>query len=901
MTRSFFHQSFCNFRAFRATLLSNFLLVIFLCGAIDLSAQDAFAPLFPFPISSEVNDNITNIASWNDVPAGKHGFIRVENGQFVHDAGRFLIWGTNTCFSANFPDKEEAEKVAAQLARLGFNCVRLHHMDMHDIWGNNAASQLTLNPTQMDKLDYYIYQLKKHGVYVNINLHVSRKMDDRDGFSDKDARPDFDKGLDNFYPKLIELQKKYAKDLLTHVNPYTKTAYFEEPAVAVVEINNENSVVSQWCGWGRGKLLKMPAPYSTEFQKQWNDFLLKKYKTTDALNKAWKCFDEPLGAEMLRGDSEHGKWNVEIDSDTKCRKIQNGDVMRLEIENKGNVAWHPQLIASQLAFQEGKPYTFSIEVKADKPTSLSLFARMNHAPWDGLGFQQNIPVSSEWKQFEFSFIPKISDDNARFDINNFQPGIFEFRNATLKQGGKFGLNESETIESGTIRLIDTDGSGLPANSISDFCEFLFDIEQKYWLEMYNYLKDDLKVRQPISGTQITYGSTTIQAQLDYLDNHSYWNHPNFPRRSWDMNDWYISNRSLVNYLDRDILPSLGTERVFGKPYTISEFDAPFPNEYAAEGLPILAAFGRFQNWDGIFHFSYSHNRANFDTQKTGSFFDLVGNAVKTAHLPACAAMFRRGDVAEGKNTILGGFDPETEMNLFKKEVGCWNFNFKSMKEKGFDPRLTLVYPTALDVSGKTTTNIPKQIDRASTAGFVEYLNETKEILARLNPETRVNGEFLVNSPNTKLMTGFVNEKSPVKKFGDVSLQVGKTRLNWATISLVSINANGFGPLSDTQKNPQNDKKQEPVRVLVTATGVMQNTEMKLDILPENRVTCGNRFGDAPVLCEGIPMTLTFSKAKTIRCFPLDEKGNRRSQVASTGNRVELKPEYKTIWYEIEVE
>ena len=51
--------------------------------------------------------------------------------------------------------------------------------------------------------------------------------------------------------------------LLTHVNPYTRTSYAQEPCVAMVEINNENGLISRW--W-EGKLDGMPAPYVEELR-----------------------------------------------------------------------------------------------------------------------------------------------------------------------------------------------------------------------------------------------------------------------------------------------------------------------------------------------------------------------------------------------------------------------------------------------------------------------------------------------------------------------------------------------------------------------------------------------------------------------------------------------------------
>src|SRR5450759_6042098 len=50
-------------------------------------------------------------------------------------------------------------------------------------------------------------------------------------------------------------------------------------------------------------------------------------------------------------------------------------------------------------------------------------------------------------------------------------------------------------------------------------------------------------------------------------------------------------------------------REAGRPYTVSEFNQPFPNRQAAELDPVLAAFGAFQGWESIMHFAYSHGRS----------------------------------------------------------------------------------------------------------------------------------------------------------------------------------------------------------------------------------------------------------------------------------------------------
>ena len=46
-----------------------------------------------------------------------------------------------------------------------------------------------------------------------------------------------------FNERLIELQQEFAKEFLTHVNPYTGLALVDEPAVITVQINNEESAI----------------------------------------------------------------------------------------------------------------------------------------------------------------------------------------------------------------------------------------------------------------------------------------------------------------------------------------------------------------------------------------------------------------------------------------------------------------------------------------------------------------------------------------------------------------------------------------------------------------------------------------------------------------------------------
>ena len=256
------------------------------CLPVAVSADEELPPLFPFVISYDAPDKRHEHGPFARRPGGQaRPSSAPRRGRFATDAGPVRLHATNLTGPANFPSHADADQLAARLARFGINCVRLHYMDapygnfreekVQGIIADDPTTQRNLDPRQLDRLDYMIAAFKKRGIYVNINLHVARTWDERDGFTDADRRPWADKGLDNFEPRMIELQKEYARKLLAHVNPYTGTAYTSDPCVAMVELNNENALFR---GYLSGAMDRLPGPYAAEFRRQWNEWLKNKYE-----------------------------------------------------------------------------------------------------------------------------------------------------------------------------------------------------------------------------------------------------------------------------------------------------------------------------------------------------------------------------------------------------------------------------------------------------------------------------------------------------------------------------------------------------------------------------------------------------------------------------------------------
>ena len=199
----------------------------------------------------------------NEEEAGSSGFITVGDGKFFDGKGRAVRFlGTNLTFSSCFLDKDIASKLARRLRQLGYNVVRFHHMDMRPtpagIWD---AEMKEFDAGQLEKLDWLVYELKRNGIYTNLNLHVSYTYPGAEyeygGFN-------FGKSIDFFYGPYIRMQQDFARRLLTHRNSFTGNTYAEEPAVAFVEINNENSLLSNWA-----RLPEMKDDHKAALRRQW--------------------------------------------------------------------------------------------------------------------------------------------------------------------------------------------------------------------------------------------------------------------------------------------------------------------------------------------------------------------------------------------------------------------------------------------------------------------------------------------------------------------------------------------------------------------------------------------------------------------------------------------------------
>jgi hypothetical protein len=286
----------------------------------------------------------------------------------------------------------------------------------------------------------------------------------------------------------------------------------------------------------------------------------------------------------------------------------------------------------------------------------------------------------------------------------------------------------------------------------------------------------------------------------------------------------------------------------------------------------------FQAWDGIYSFAYCHN-TDFEPQRVSSYFDIKANTVQLVHLPACAALFLRGDVSPAQETLLAAVTEDSQRDTLYETGDPWQLTATNF---GIDSQQSLLHGVAMQLesedAGKPVGNSPVLPEEAK-----RFVSDTGQI--RWDVSQPGAGYFSVDTPRTKLFTGFVRER-PIE-LGNVLIRIGKTRGDWATISMVCIDGDGFDSRG---------------RILIAATGAMQNRGAVLEDLGNNRVTLGRQWGTDPVLCEGIPAEIVLpTAAERVTLYPLDEAGSRRAAVepGEEGGQAKLviAPDHQTVWYE----
>lgn len=575
-----------------------------LAAAALISAQNTNSPqLQPFVVDhrgAQATPSPVDISFLLDPPAGKYGFIHAAGGHLVDGSGqRVRLWGVNLTEwspgSTMIPSKADAPMWAATLARYGVNCVRLQFLDLPAPRGLIAANRndtRVFDPEQLDREDFFIAELEKRGIYIDFNLLVGRPFKAGDGVTDADKLHEGAKAVSLYDKTLIELQKEYARQLLTHVNPYTKRSYAQDPAVAIVEINNENAI---WLGF--------PSP-------------------------------SPFYAHELDG-------------------IYN--------------AW----------------------------------------------LQKNATAAELWS----------------------------LRRETGAQG-------SDPIP----MLSGPEVGAAPKDRFNVESRFFLWLESGYFSYMREFLHKELGIRCLILATadhshrSTGYPLLLATPSFDAVDGHDYWQHP------WERK----VKAPMVDDPDNSTVVELSRTAEAGKPYTVSEVNEPFPNDYGAEQIPILAAYGDLEDWDAILWYTFEPKRDPGWKPYIGDPFDISLDPVKMPELAAGALMFLRGDVSPAHDTVARSYSEDEVFDSYR----MWE-----QDRPYFTPGFPLWIPLQHDSRIASLDDGPT-VKFAAGAEPDPIVSDTAQLAWY---GAKRNGRVVVDTPRTQALIGFdaTQTKSPANLGADI--------------------------------------------------------------------------------------------------------------------------------------
>lgn len=479
----------------RQLTLSMILFAVLSCGfPLEAQNQSGMAPFSMDPRAGARLHSPVDVSYLLDAPAGKHGFVVVKDGHLAteNDGRRIRFWGVNITDwskgSRQIPSKGDAPFLADTLARFGVNSVRFQFLDLVEPRGLIAKGDSTrvLDADQFDREDYFIAELEKRGIYIDFNLLVGRPFKAGDGIKDASMLREGAKGTSLFDARMIELQKEYAKQLLDHLNPYTNRKYTSDPAVAIVEINNENSINVGY---------RAPSPfYGDELASMYNQWL-STHRTAEQIE----------ALRQMAGASSGG----------------------------------------------------------------------------------SVPL-----------------------IGGFR--------------GQGAQTQPERFHTEA--------------------EFYTALQRRYFQDMENYLKKTLGSKSLVLATAdhshsgSGYPMLLATDSMDIVDGHTYWQHP----------EYYVRKLPMVNAPFNSTVVELSRSAILGKPYTVSEVGNPFPNDYAGEGIPILAAYAGLQDWDGVYWYTFEPKFDPNWKSYVGDAFDMSLDPVKMPELAAGALLFLRGDVDKAR-------------------------------------------------------------------------------------------------------------------------------------------------------------------------------------------------------------------------------------------------------------
>ena len=867
------------------------------------------------------------------------------------DDKRVRFWGVNLEAPLIFPrNRTEAENLALRLRKLGFNLVRVHGLDYKTFDQDKTLLSLDSNASypmlyknNLKAFDLLLDALGEQGIYVDLVLKVGYVFDSsKDCYFEADGNkrcvpdpsittqrypvpgviPQASKPLDLFNHEMIELQKSYVTNVLER--------YGNRSELALIEINNENSLIERY--WSSVDVF--PPLYAEELDNLWNNWLHEKYRDTAALREAWKPSKKyGLRENLLSNggfDSHSNNKTIGWELHQINRKkygdwlVTDKKELELTIDEIPGKSWHFFLGYAGISIIEGETYRLDFTAYADEKRQImvSLQGLAKHNGAMAFPGKNYFNVDDNKKRFSLCFTSVISDTNARLTFLPITPGGGKGKlwldDISLTVAESDGLKNNESFQSdGTGNIQRPDNSiegGCPGSKQKreDYLNFLSDTERRYYKEMLSLIRNKLKIKKPVTGTQANYGGLMSQNNMaglmDYIDSHYYWDHPHIETKG--KYRWWMKNSPMVENPSISIVSRIAETRVYGKPFTISEYSPNQMNLYAGEGHLITAAYAAFQDIDGVILFTYFTSGGDIRDKQNPKqllhMYNLLGDTRSESLMHFAANLFRRGDVRVASSELNVRVNKKLMMDHGLKSrnirgiletlenddyiIGADGYGFNVLS--GLRSKLGLIHTEDSDKVEQNSSYMYKDTIRniSDTGELMWYKSKIGE-----------KSYFMLDTPLSQAVTGYIGKE--IKLAGLVVTGKGDHD-QFGTVSVTSIDGNALTKSTE---------------FLITSVGKGKNRN--LDLVSEGggvtlcvvgkNGNCKKPFwhpDSGEFVVESNPVVMRFtSNAKKITVNQLDQKGRVAREIVvdktSTGYEFFIGGDtssYHSPWYVVKL-
>jgi hypothetical protein len=373
--------------------------------------------------------------------------------------------------------------------------------------------------------------------------------------------------------------------------------------------------------------------------------------------------------------------------------------------------------------------------------------------------------------------------------------------------------------------------------VRESIQFLSEIETGYFREMRDHIRG-LGCRYPLAGSNMPLpllATLRNNTKLDIILQNDYWDHPQVWKigHDWDrILEAPFHNRSQLRNLRTNAIHSKAYYRVDGMPYIITEWNHCYPNEHVLEGVPLMAAYGALQGWNGILQFDYNLHQLGVDRILN---YKLSVQPEHAALWVMAAPLFLRGDVRAAPGLVVEGITEEQLLNIP---------NYSEFLDRHY--HLPFVTRVAKNFDGGS---------RGDVEHYARYYDRSTGVIRSETGELSIDGNvgyMTVDAPRVQGMSGFIGGKS--FDFPAFSAQVSNRHA-----SIFAVSADGADLTSSK-------------RFYLIATGP---AKMQGQVYDPARNLLENA-GEGDVLVQVINGRITFKRAggRRIQVFPLDPEGRR---------------------------